>query len=338
MARPILVGIAGDSGAGKTTLTRGLVRILGEGQVAHVSADHYHRYDRRQRAQHGLTPLNPACNHLDILEQHLRHLRAGEAVLAPVYRHQDGTFGSPAYLAPRPFTIVEGLLALHAPTTRELYDVRVFLEPPEDLRRKWKVTRDCSRRGYTTDQVLEELDQRGSDADAFVRPQRHHADLVIAFHPGDRGDPEHLDVKIAMRPGVTHPELTAVVNDARDGAAVVDRSSHSALSLPGTITPERCQAIEEAIWQRMHFASHLRTERLGEFTVGTELYRSGTLAITQLLVLYQLVTARAALAVGGEARTDRAEPAAPAATDSLADEPPDTESSTAARKPRKAKR
>jgi hypothetical protein len=56
----------------------------------------------------------------------------------------------------------------------------------------------------------------------------------------------------------------------------------------------------------MHFASHLRTERLGEFTVGTDLHRSEALAITQLLVLYQLVTARAAVAVGAEhARTDR---------------------------------
>src|SRR4030088_288630 len=57
MTRPILLGIVGDSATGKTTLTRGLVRILGEAQVAHVSADHYHRYDRKQRVERGLTPL-----------------------------------------------------------------------------------------------------------------------------------------------------------------------------------------------------------------------------------------------------------------------------------------
>jgi hypothetical protein len=61
----------------------------------------------------------------------------------------------------------------------------------------------------------------------------------------------------------------------------------------------------------MHFASHLRNERLGEFTVGTQLHRSESLAITQLLVLYQLVTARAAVAVGApDMRTDRPLPAA----------------------------
>jgi hypothetical protein len=84
--------------------------------------------------------------------------------------------------------------------------------------------------------------------------------------------------------------------------------------VPGPISPERSAAIEEAVWDRMHFASHLRTERLGEFTVGTALHRSEPLGITQLLVLYQLVTARAAVALGAEhARADRPEAASVAA-------------------------
>ena len=77
-------------------------------------------------------------------------------------------------------------------------------------------------------------------------------------------------------------------------------------SVPGTIDSERSSAFEEAIWDRLHFAAHLRSERLGEFTVGTELHRSEPLAVAQLLVLYQLVTARAAVALGASgARADR---------------------------------
>ena len=309
MPRPILLGIVGDSGTGKTTLTRGLVRILGEQQVTHISADHYHRYDRKQRAEHGLTPLHPDCNYLDILEQHLAHLRAGEPIVKPVYRHQDGTFAAPEYVRPgraSPFIIVEGLLGFHTRAMRDTYDVRVFLDPPEDLRRKWKVQRDCSRRGYTTDQVLEELDRREADAEAFIRPQRRHADIVISFMPGDRGDQEHLDARIALRPGLVHPELSPVIDGGGDGISLVAHSSESSLWVPGSISADRSAAIEEAVWDRMHFASHLRTERLGEFTVGTSLRRSEALAITQVLVLYQLVTARAAVAVGAEdARADR---------------------------------
>jgi phosphoribulokinase len=315
MPRPILLGIVGDSGAGKTTLTRGLVRILGEQQVTHVSADHYHRYDRTQRSERGLTPLHPECNYLDILEQHLRHLRAGEPIVKPVYRHQDGSFAAAEYVRPAQFTIVEGLLGFHTAPMRDVYDVRVFLSPPEDLRRKWKVQRDCSRRGYTTDEVLAELDRREADAEAFIRPQRRYADIVISFMAGDRGDQEHLDARVALGPGLIHPELSRVIDERGDGITLVARGSEWSLSVPGTIAPDRSAAIQEAVWDRMHFASHLRTERLGEFTVGTQLRRSEPLAITQLLLLYQLVTARAAIAVGAEnARADRQDrtPAAPA--------------------------
>jgi phosphoribulokinase len=59
MARPIILGVVGDSAAGKTTITRGLVRVLGEHQVTHIAADDYHRFDRRQRAERGITPLHP---------------------------------------------------------------------------------------------------------------------------------------------------------------------------------------------------------------------------------------------------------------------------------------
>jgi phosphoribulokinase len=102
-----------------------------------------------------------------------------------------------------------------------------------------------------------------------------------------------------------HPDLSSLVDGDPDGIGLQARGSELLLSVPGAIDPARSAAIQEAIWDRMHFASHLRTERLGEFTVGTDLHRSQSLAITQLLVLYQLVTARAAIAVGARhARTD----------------------------------
>src|SRR5205085_5895915 len=129
---------------------------------------------------------------------------------------------------------------------------------------------------------------------------RRHADMVICFMPGDRGDPEHLDARIAMRPGIDHPELSQVIDGDADGISLVARGAESSLWVQGTIPAERSTDIEEAVWDRMHFASHLRTERLGEFTVGTTLHRAEALAITQLLVLYQLVTARAAIALGAE--------------------------------------
>jgi phosphoribulokinase len=297
--RPIILGVVGDSAAGKTTITRGLVRVLGEDHVAHICTDDYHRYDRRQRAELGITPLHPDCNHLDIVAQHLAHLRRGEPILKPVYRHQDGTFGAPVYVRPERFTLIEGLLGYYLPEMREVYDVRVFLNPPEELRRRWKVQRDCSRRGYTTDQVLTELDRREPDSEAFIRPQRRHADMLVAFQPGDGAggeDQTHLDAELTLCDGLPHPDLTPFVNGEPDGLQLAD----GVLRIPGRMDPGHAAAIEEAIWERMHFATHLRARRLGEFTIGTELYRSESLALVQLLILYHLVTARARVALGDD--------------------------------------
>jgi phosphoribulokinase len=312
MPRPVILGVVGDSAAGKTTISRGIVRVLGEENVTHICTDDYHRYDRRERAEKNITPLRPDCNYVDIIAQHLEHLRAGEPILKPVYRHQDGTFGPPVYVAPARFTVIEGLFGFHAPAMRDVYDVRVFLNPPEELRRRWKVQRDCSRRGYTTDQVLAELDRREPDSEAYIRPQRRYADMLVSFMPGGDGaeDQAQLDAEVTLcGDGLPHPDLTAFVHDGPDGLILIERGGDQILRIPGRIDPGHAAAIEEAIWERMHFATHLRARRLGEFTIGTELRRSESLALVQLLVLYHLVTARAVVALGGSGARNNHRPA-----------------------------
>jgi phosphoribulokinase len=297
MTRPIILGVVGDSGAGKTTITRGLVGILGEERVTTVSTDDYHRYDRAQRAERGITPLNPDCNYVDVLSQHLRLLRDGEPILKPVYRHADGTFGPPVYVSPKTFSVFEGLLGYHTAQMRDCYDVRVYLAPPEDLRRKWKVQRDCSRRGYTTDQVLAELDRREADSAQFIRPQERYADMVISFRESDRHDRRALDAELLLRDSLPHPDLSPLLGEG--GITIDEGESERRLYVEGAIEPGQAAEIEEVIWSRLHFATHLRSERLGEFTVGTDLRRSNSLAVVQLLILYHLVTAKAAEALGG---------------------------------------
>ncbi len=315
-SRPVILGVVGDSAAGKTTITRGLVRALGEDYVSHICTDDYHRFDRKQRAELGITPLHPDCNYLDIIAQHLANLHRGEAILKPVYRHQDGTFGPPVYFEPGRFTVIEGLLGYYLPEMRDMYDVRVYLNPPEKMRREWKVQRDCTRRGYTTDEVLAELDRREPDSASFIRPQCLYADMLVSFMPpsGDGGDPAHLDAELTLRDGLPHPDLAPFVQEdgAENGLTLVEHDGERLLRIPGQMDPDRAAAIEEAIWAGMHFAVHLRQRRLGEFTVGTQLYRSESLALVQLLILYHLVTAKAAIALGGDgvrAVAPRREPA-----------------------------
>jgi phosphoribulokinase len=314
MARPIVLGVVGDSGAGKTTLTRGLVRVLGDDDVAHLSADDYHRYDRHERRSLGITPLHPDANYLDILTQHLRHLRRGEPILKPVYDHRTGLLGPPRYVRPAHYLVVEGLLSFHTEKLRGAHDVRVFLSPPEELRRAWKLKRDCTRRGYTTDQVLWELDHRERDAEAFIRPQREHADIVVSFRPHRGGDPAHLDAEVVLRDTLPHPDLAPLLDEGPHSPSIEVHEREWLLRIPGDIAPDHAAVLEEAVWERMSFASHLRVRRLGEFTVGTDLLRSESLALVQVILLYHLVSARAAHAEGRP--HGRVEPVRPGGTDS----------------------
>src|SRR3954467_3041081 len=102
MARPIVLGVVGDSGAGKTTLTRGLVRVLGDGNAAHLSADDYHRYARHERQRLGITPPPPRrgarvpppvprpAPPLHTPGRRRKRGGAREPALKPVYSHRTG--------------------------------------------------------------------------------------------------------------------------------------------------------------------------------------------------------------------------------------------------------
>jgi phosphoribulokinase len=243
---------------------------------------------------------------MDIISQHVHHLRNGEPILKPVYQHHDGTFGRPVHVDPKRFVVIEGLLGYHTTELSSTYDVRVYLAPPEELRRDWKLRRDSTKRGYTEQQVLDDLERREPDSAAFIRPQEHKADLVVSFQPGTVGDDDHLDAVLTLRKGLPHPDLS-VIDEEKDRITLEDKGDARCLYIPGDIDHERGAAIEETIWEKMQFASHLRTERLGEFTVGDEVHRSESLAIVQVLILYHLVTAKAAVAVAGDEASSRSD-------------------------------
>jgi hypothetical protein len=96
-----------------------------------------------------------------------------------------------------------------------------------------------------------------------------------------------------------------VVNGPPGGIELKQEGDHEILSIPGDLDPERGLEIEEHIWEKLHFAQHLRSQRLGEFTVGLDLKRSESLAVTQLLVFYHALTARASVALGGTGTRER---------------------------------
>ena len=147
--RPIILGIVGDSAAGKTTLAAGVAQILGKDQVVTICTDDYHKFDRAKRAENKTSALDPECNYLDVIENDLNSLRNGKAIIKPVYSHHDGCFKAAEYIEPKPYIVVEGLLGYSTRTMRNNYDVKIYLDPEEELRVRWKVIRDTTKRGYT---------------------------------------------------------------------------------------------------------------------------------------------------------------------------------------------
>jgi phosphoribulokinase len=132
--------------------------------------------------------------------------------------------------------------------------------------------------------VLAELDRREDDSVSFIRPQERYADLVVSFTSPDGSDADHLDAQLALRDGLAHPDLSPFIDDGGGSTTPSGRCTSRAGSMP--TAPAR--------------SSRRSSQRLGEFTVGTELHRSESLALVQLLILCHMVTARAKIALGGE--------------------------------------
>jgi phosphoribulokinase len=297
----VLLGLAGDSASGKSTFCHGIEYILGVERVVRVCTDDYHRYDRETRAELKMTPLTPDANQLDLMAEHLQALAAGVPVTKPTYDHHTGSFGPDETVRPGEIVIVEGLLPLADRRTREAIDLAVFLEPDEILRRRWKLERDVFERGYSPQQVVDELNLREADAAAHIRPQRAFADIIVRFHrrPGTPGD-QHLSARLTVRPTLPFPGLRDLVGSLRSrGREPVRWSTRtdrrgpvSVLDIDGDCPPELGEEIEEVLWSYIHPDEGLNWERIGVVRHperGEE--RSEALALSQLLIVSHLVGA-----------------------------------------------
>jgi phosphoribulokinase len=293
---PVMLAISGDSGTGKTTITEGLVKALGRERITSIGVDDYHRFDREERKSLPFTPLNPKCNYIDIMEQHLQHLALNQPILKPVYDHSTGMLGRPEYVEPREFVIVEGLLPLSTQLSRACFDVSVYLDPPEDIRIAWKLGRDTKKRGYTEAQVREELGRREPESEQFIRPQRAYADIVIRFsHIEERGETgeDPLSATLLLRPTINHPDLSNILSeDTRQAMHLkltrdADGKPVDAVHIHSYASRDITRKLEQAIWDQLGTEEPL-PESLGMI----DDTREEPLAITQLILLYHLIQAR----------------------------------------------
>jgi uridine kinase len=180
---PLVIGVAGGSGSGKTTVVRRIMEALGDADVSLLEHDRYYRDHPELRLEEraALNYDHPDALETDLLVEHLARLRAGERVDVPVYdfaRHarQPRT----ASMEARAAIIVEGILIFADAPLRQLMDVKVFVDTDADTRFIRRLERDTTERGRTVSSVVEQYLATVKPMHLeFVEPSKRYADIIV---------------------------------------------------------------------------------------------------------------------------------------------------------------
>jgi phosphoribulokinase len=202
----VLIGVAGDSGCGKSTFLRRLADLFGEETMTVICLDDYHSLDRKQRKVVGVTALNPKANNFDLMYEQVKALKNGEEIMKPIYNHETGMIDPPELIKPSPIVVIEGLHPMYDERVRNLLDFSVYLDIDDEVKIAWKIQRDMAERGHSYEDVLSAINSRRPDFNAYIDPQKQYADAVIQVLPTNLipNDTERrvLRVRLIQKDGV----------------------------------------------------------------------------------------------------------------------------------------
>ncbi len=204
--RVVLIGVAGDSGCGKSTFLRRLTDLFGEEFMTVICLDDYHSLDRKQRKEQGVTALNPKANNFDLMYEQIKALKNGQAIDKPIYNHETGEIDPPERVEPNRVVVIEGLHPLYDERMRSLIDFGVYLDISDQVKINWKIQRDMAERGHRYEDVIAAINARRPDFTAYIEPQKEFADVVIQILPTqlipDDKESKVLRVRLIQRDGV----------------------------------------------------------------------------------------------------------------------------------------
>ncbi|QYX31187.1 phosphoribulokinase [Sphaerospermopsis torques-reginae] len=198
--RVVLIGVAGDSGCGKSTFLRRLIDLFGEELMTVICLDDYHCLDRKQRKETGITALDPRANNFDLMYEQIKALKEGNAVDKPIYNHETGMIDPPERIKPNHIIVVEGLHPLYDERVRALLDFSVYFDISDEVKIAWKIQRDMAERGHRYEDVLAQINSRKPDFEKFIEPQREFADVVLQVLPTNliKNDTERKVLRVRM--------------------------------------------------------------------------------------------------------------------------------------------
>lgn len=187
MEQSFIVGIGGDSGAGKTTLISYLKNMFDD-KILELEGDSDHKWERGNENWRAYTHLDPKANSLHKQADQVSLLKNRKSIQRSDYDHSTGKFTSADKIKPKDFIVLAGLHPFYLPKMRKVIDLKIFLDLDERLRTSWKIERDKKHRGYTEEQILESLEKRKHDSEKYIHPQKKFSDVVISLFPIDDND------------------------------------------------------------------------------------------------------------------------------------------------------
>lgn len=179
----LVIGIAGGTGCGKTTVVNQILNELPEGEVGIISQDSYYKdtshlsYDERIQINFD----HPRSIDFELLEAHLKELKKGNPIHQPVYSFvKHNRTGDTVLTHPRKVMIVEGILILTNPELREMFDIKIFVHADSDERLIRRLKRDITERGRDLDEVLTRYKTTLKPMhNQFIEPMKEYADIII---------------------------------------------------------------------------------------------------------------------------------------------------------------
>ena len=283
--KPFVVGVAGDSGAGKDTFANSIADLFGSHSVAAISGDDYHLWDRHQPMWQVMTHINPAANNLESFATHLVSLTDGRSIQSCHYNHDTGKMSRPFVIKSNDIIIASGLHALYLPILRECYDLSVYLDIDEDLRTYFKVQRDVNKRGYTIERVLDALAKRKPDSEKFIRPQSAFADLIFSLRPihssslanASETNPPRLKLVVKSRHGFNELSLKRIL--------IGVCGLHVDMSTNADVSEVEISIEGEASAEDIQMAAQLICPQIFEFLDLKPQWQNGVLGLMQLVTL-----------------------------------------------------
>ncbi|WP_136668260.1 uridine kinase [Flavobacterium sp. H122] len=195
----LIIGIAGGTGSGKTTVVHQIMNELPETEVGIISQDHYYK-QTNDLSLDERTKINfdhPRSIDFELLVQHLKDLKEGKAIDQPVYSFvKHNRTGDTIHTLPRKVMIVEGILILTNPELRDMFDIKIFVHADSDERLIRRLKRDIAERGRDMEEVLNRYQTTLKPMhEQFIEPSKAHADIII---PNDKYNTVAIDVVRAV--------------------------------------------------------------------------------------------------------------------------------------------